>query len=97
MKQNVDKWYHTMKLYYYQSTTEKYTKFLQKYKVPYHKLYMRETNDKRKDYIVKRELYEKYVKPYYSILFWLDDRDQVVDMVRTRLNLTCFQVNYGAF
>ncbi len=60
-------------------------------------LFMRERNDYRKDYIVKEILYRKYVKPFYNILFCLDDRDQVVDLWRKKLGLTCLQVNYGNF
>ena len=60
-------------------------------------LYMRVEGDTRKDYIVKKELYEQHIKQRYNVLFWLDDRNQVVDMVRKELSLPCFQVNYGDF
>lgn len=61
------------------------------------KLLMRKTGDSRKDSIIKREIYEKYIQPYYDVIFCLDDRQQVVDMWRKELNLDCFQVNYGDF
>lgn len=62
----------------------------------YEALYMRPTGDKRKDYVVKREIYEKSIHGKYYVLFVLDDRDQVVKMWR-ELGLTCFQVEYGDF
>ena len=47
--------------------------------------------------LVEKNIYEKYLKDNFDIEFILDDRDQVVDMWRTELNLKCFQVNYGNF
>lgn len=60
-------------------------------------LHMRPEGDTRKDSIVKRELYDKYILGKYNVLFVLDDRDQVVKMWREELGLTCFQVAPGAF
>lgn len=57
---------------------------------------MRPEGDIRKDSIVKRELFEKYVRPYYNIEFVLDDRNQVVEMWRS-LGLKCLQVAEGDF
>lgn len=59
-------------------------------------LYMRPEGDGRKDSIVKRELFDKYIADKYNILFILDDRDQVVDMWR-ELGLKCLQVAEGNF
>ena len=70
--------------------------WLKKNLVPFDVLLMRNLGDRRKDSIIKRELYEVNVKGLYNVLFVLDDRDQVVDMWR-RLGLTCLQVEYGAF
>ena len=60
--------------------------------IPYDQLFMRATGDKRKDNIVKRELYDAHVAPTYRVLFVLDDRPQVVRMWRAELGLTVFQV-----
>ena len=60
-------------------------------------LFMRETNDFRKDSIVKHEIYHRYIKDKYEILFVLDDRSQVVNMWRDALGLVCFQVAEGNF
>lgn len=62
----------------------------------YNQLLMRKTGDNRKDYIVKKEIFENHIKDKYYIEFVLDDRDQVVNMWR-RLGLKCFQVNFGNF
>jgi predicted kinase len=60
--------------------------------IPYHQLFMRNEGDKRKDNIVKRELYDTFVAPFYNVLFVLDDRPQVCRMWRAELGLTVFQV-----
>lgn len=59
-------------------------------------LHMRKTGDKRKDSIVKGELFDAYVRGKYNVLFVLDDRNQVVDYWRS-IGLTCFQVAPGDF
>lgn len=60
-------------------------------------LFMRATGDYRKDALVKREIYEEQIAPEYDVLFVLDDRDQVVNMWREKLGLTCLQVAPGNF
>lgn len=59
-------------------------------------LLMRAAGDSRKDSIVKDELFEQYIAPYFNILFIYDDRKQVVDMWRAK-GLDCFQVAEGDF
>lgn len=59
-------------------------------------LYMREIGDIRKDSIVKKEMYEKYIKGNYNVIAVFDDRQQVVDMWREQ-GLNCFQVAKGDF
>lgn len=70
--------------------------WLQEHQVPYHELLMRKAGDKRKDCIVKQEMYETHIVPRYEVEFVLDDRKQVVDMWRG-LGLTCLQVAEGNF
>lgn len=72
-------------------------KFLEKHSISYNRLLMRKSKDYRKDSIVKREIYEGAIQGKYYVEFVLDDRDQVVDMWRQELGLSCFQVNYGDF
>ena len=59
-------------------------------------LIMRETDDTRADNIIKWEIYQEHIEPNYDIHFILDDRQQVVDMWRSK-GLTCFQVADGKF
>lgn len=65
-------------------------------KIPFDLIFMRETGDRRKDDIVKKEIYEREIKDKYFVEFVLDDRDQVVSMWRD-LGLLCLQVYYGNF
>ncbi len=59
-------------------------------------LFMRKSKDRRKDSIVKEEIYRENVLPNYYVQFVLDDRNQVVDHLR-ELGLTVFQVAPGNF
>lgn len=72
-------------------------RFLEKHGVSYHELWMRPTKDFRKDSVIKREIYDREIAGNYYIDFVLDDRNQVVDMWRKEIKLTCLQVNYGNF
>jgi predicted kinase len=72
-------------------------RFLEKFAVPYHQLWMRKAKDYRKDAIVKKEIFDVEIKGKFWVEFVLDDRDQVVEMWRNELKLACFQVNYGGF
>ena len=71
-------------------------KWLEDYEVPYSKLFMRPEGDKRKDSIVKAELFDKHIKDNYAVDFVLDDRNQVVKMWRD-MGLKCLQVAPGEF
>jgi len=63
---------------------------------PFEGPYMRSTRDERKDEAIKREIYDREIKPRFDVLCVLDDRDQVVHMWR-HLGLTCLQVAPGDF
>ena len=75
---------------------EETNKWLRKYDIPHALLFMRGENDNRKDSVVKREIFEKYIRRYYNVEFVLDDRNQVVEMWRS-LGLKCLQVQEGDF
>lgn len=78
----------------FRETTQRW---LKKYKITHYKaLHLRKNKDFRKDYVIKKEIYEKHIKGKYNVLFVLEDRDQVVKMWR-ELGLTCLQVAYGDF
>jgi predicted kinase len=70
--------------------------WLKQHKIGYDLLFMRDAKDSRKDYIVKTDLYEQYVKGKYMVDFVLDDRDQVVLTWRA-LGIPCLQCDYGNF
>ena len=72
-------------------------RFLEKYAIPFHQLWMRQDKDFRKDALMKREIFDTNIAGNYFIEFVLDDRNQVVEMWRNELHLPCFQVNYGNF
>lgn len=71
-------------------------KWLEDNQIPYDELHMRATGDSRDDRIVKKELYETWVKNRYNVRFVLDDRDRVVEMWRS-LGLKVLQVAEGDF
>lgn len=59
-------------------------------------LFMRAEGDRRKDYLVKYELFRDCVLPKYNTGLVLDDREQVVRMWRG-IGLRCLQVANGDF
>lgn len=60
-------------------------------------LFMRRTGDNRNDAIVKKELFNQYIRGKYNIEFVLDDRNRVVEMWRNELGLKVLQVADGDF
>jgi hypothetical protein len=64
--------------------------------IPYSELFMRPTDDKREDSVVKKEIYEKEIKGIYNVGVVFDDRNRVVEMWRDQ-GLTCLQVADGDF
>jgi predicted kinase len=72
-------------------------RWLAQHNITFDVLELRKTDDSRMDAIVKKELFETHIANKYYVEFVLDDRNQVVDLWRNELGLTCFQVNYGDF
>lgn len=70
--------------------------WLKKYDIPYDHLYMRKHNDKRKDDVIKEEIFWNYIADNYNVKAAYDDRDRVVAMWR-RIGVPCFQVAFGDF
>ncbi len=79
------------------SYKEQTKKWLAKHQITYDLLLMRSAQDFRKDSLVKKEFYDLEIKDKFFVEFVLDDRNQVVDLWRKDLGLTCLQVNYGDF
>jgi predicted kinase len=71
-------------------------RWLTQHGIDYHLLFMRAEDDKRKDAIVKQEIYEQHIAGHYAVKFVLDDRKQVVAVWRS-LGLTCLQVAEGDY
>ena len=70
--------------------------WLAQHQVPYDELWMRPAGDRRRDDIVKAELFDEHVRHRYAVHVSLDDRDRVVALWR-RMGIPTWQVNYGAF
>lgn len=66
------------------------------YKDAYYDLFMRQKDDKRKDWLVKFEILRDSIMPHFDPVMVLDDRDQVVAMWRAQ-GLRCLQVADGNF
>lgn len=72
------------------------TRWLAEHNVPYTSLFMRPAGDRRPDHEVKRDLYENFIEPHYTVRLVVDDRASVVKMWRS-LGLECWQVAEGDF
>ena len=72
------------------------TNWLKKHNVPFDHIFTRKDKDNREDSIVKWEMFEEYVKPFWTVEFILDDRQRVVDMWRTK-GFKVLQVASGDF
>lgn len=59
-------------------------------------LFMRETGDRRPDFIIKGEIFDAHIRNNYNVEFCIDDRNQVVNMWRS-IGITCLQVADGDF
>lgn len=60
-------------------------------------LFLRKTGDRRKDVVVKREIWRDHVEGQYEVKVVFEDRYQVVRLWRDELGLPCFQVAWGDF
>lgn len=74
------------------SCMEDTEKWLKENDVYYDFIYMRRTGDRRKDSIVKKEMFNAQIKGQYNCLYWVDYRRQVLDMVRNELGICCLDV-----
>lgn len=70
--------------------------FLMKAGMADYYLFMRPEGDRRKDHVVKLELFEQHIYGQYNVKFVLDDRKRVVDMWRD-IGLKVLQVADGNF
>jgi len=70
--------------------------WLARHDYPYTDLIMRKAGDYRPDWVVKNEIYDEHILPYFDVLMAFDDRDQVVRHVRAR-GVPVAQVADGRF
>lgn len=59
------------------------TKWLMENHVHFDDIHIRKEKDKRPDWEVKEEIFKEGISPYYNVLYWIDDRKQVIDHMRT--------------
>lgn len=59
-------------------------------------LFMRAEKDMRNDAIIKEEIYDTNIEPYWDVICVFDDRDRVVKMWREK-GILCNQVYWGDF
>ena len=78
----------------WQAVTERW---LARHGIVFDALYLRRRGDRRKDTVVKREIYEQHIAGVYTVRVVFEDRDQVVKLWRDDLELPCFQVAWGDF
>lgn len=71
-------------------------KWLDDNRIPYDYLYMRNTEDKRKDSLVKEDIYNTHIKDNYNVIVWYDDRRAVVKHMRS-LGIRVYSVAPGEF
>lgn len=70
--------------------------WLDKNNIPYNNIWMRATGDSRSDDIVKKELYETYIKGKWNIKMIIDDRPKVLKMWQD-LGLFTINVNQDVY
>lgn len=70
--------------------------WLHKHNVSYTDIFIREHKDVRPDWQVKEELYRQNIEGRYNVLYWIDDRKQVIDHIRT-LGITVLDVAGNEF
>lgn len=64
--------------------------------VGFEALHMRKTGDNRNDAIVKREIFDNYIRDNYNVQYVIDDRQRVVDQYRA-IGLCVLQCAPGDF
>jgi hypothetical protein len=71
--------------------------WLKRYDVPYDQLFMRWPGNMEKDTVIKKRMFEEYIREQYQVEFVLDDRNSVVKMWRDEIGLKVLQVEDGDF
>jgi hypothetical protein len=69
--------------------------WLEFYEIPYDYLFLKDKDDNRKDSIVKKEIYNNFIKDKFNVICAYDDRIQVLNEVWYKNNIFTFSVNQG--
>lgn len=69
-------------------------KWLQQNNIIFHKIVMRKTGDKRKDTLVKKEMWQEHIKDKFNVVAVFDDRPSVIKGWR-ELGLFVFDCGHG--
>jgi uncharacterized HAD superfamily protein len=77
----------------YRDVTEKW---LTDHQIPYDQVFMRRAKDHRPDHVIKTELLDQIRQWHGEPWLWLDDRQQVVDVIRAA-GVRVLQVAPGQF
>lgn len=64
--------------------------------IPFSRIFMRDDNDYRADFLVKKDLLDKIREDGYDVLLAIDDRDRCVAMYREN-GLVCLQCANGDY
>lgn len=75
-----------------EAARENTVQWLDRWGIYYDELIMRPDDDHRKDFVLKREIYDQRIKGKYNVMGVFEDRPQVVDMWRRELGLMVFQL-----
>ena len=70
--------------------------WLAKHEIGFNELFMRPKFDSREDFVLKKNIYQDFIKEKYDVLFVIEDRLSVVKMWR-ELGLVCLQCDWGEF
>lgn len=79
-----------------ESCRKETVQWLDKWGLGEYPLYMRPLEDRRKDTILKKEIFENIIEPKYNVIGVFEDRVSVVEMYR-KLGLKVYQVNSRKF
>ncbi|MBK26744.1 MAG: hypothetical protein CME70_22275 [Halobacteriovorax sp.] len=79
-----------------ESTRKVTEEWLSSHDISFEHLFMRPLKDRREDFEVKKEIYEKQIKSKYQVVFVVEDRASVVKMWRS-IGLVCLQCDWGDF
>lgn len=79
-----------------ESLKEETEEWLRRFDVRWDHLFMRPVHDHRPDQILKLEIFHRFIRDEFHVLFVLDDRSKVVNMWRDQ-GLVCLQCAPGDF